>query len=281
MKPQVSEVLNRARRRLAAASFQPSTREANLLLAHTLGWTEAQVLARHDHTLDDDDRSRFDLALGRRLTGEPIAYILGRREFYGRQFNVDARVLIPRPETEHLVESALELPLPRSPTVLDIGTGSGCLACTIALEQPTSLVIATDVSPAALAVAQSNLTRHGLSERLYLVGTDLARGLALENVDLVLSNPPYIGYDEASDLSPEIVDFEPELALFAYGSGAAFHRRLLTELSAVSSGSWLVIEIGAAQEQLVRESSVDSPFQLVEIRPDYAGLPRVALLQRH
>ena len=252
-----------------------------MLLAHTLGWTEAQVLSRHDQTLDGGDRARFDLALSRRLTGEPIAYILGFKEFYGRQFNVDARVLIPRPETEHLVEAALELPLPPSPTVLDLGTGSGCLACTIALEQPTSRVVATDISPGALAVAQGNLVRHQLGDRIQLVGADLARGLTLETVDLVLSNPPYIGYDEAPDLSPEILDFEPELALFAAGSGIAVHRRLLFELSALRSGSWLVIEIGAAQEQRIRNSSLDSPFGLIELRRDYAGLPRVALLQRN
>lgn len=178
------------------------------------------------------------------------------------------------------MEAALELPLPRRPTVLDVGTGSGCLACTVALERSASRLVATDISPGALAVARSNLLRHQLADRLQLVGADLTRGLDLKAIDLVLCNPPYIGYDEAPDLPLDIIGFEPKLALFAGAAGIAIHRRLLTELSGLRPGSWLAVEIGAGQEQRIRHLTVDSPFRLLEMRPDYAGLPRVALLQR-
>jgi release factor glutamine methyltransferase len=276
----ISEILKEARRQLAVADFCPPTREANLLLAATLHWTEAQVLARQDRTLSAEDRNRFARALARRLTGEPIAYILGHKEFYGRSFAVDNRVLIPRPETEHLVATALELPLPAEPTVLDVGTGSGCLACTLALERPTSRVVASDLSLAALAVASRNRSHYELGERLLLVNTDLAVGLDLTTFDLVLSNPPYVAPEEVPKLSREIVDFEPELALFADSAGLAIYPRLLQELFELRSGVWLVVELGAGQEQPIREFAADSCFELVEVRSDYAGLPRVALLQR-
>jgi release factor glutamine methyltransferase len=276
----ISEILADARQHLAAADFRPSTREANLLLAATLHWTEAQVLARQDRTLSTEDRERFARALSRRLAGEPIAYILGYKEFYGRSFAVDNRVLIPRPETEHLVATALELPLPARPSILDVGTGSGCLACTLALERPASRVVASDLSLAALAVARHNRSQYELAERLLLVETDLAVGLDLATFDLVLSNPPYVAPEEVPDLSREIVDFEPELALLADSAGLAIYERLLNGLFELRSGVWLVVEIGAGQELQIRELAADSSFELVEVRPDYAGLPRVALLQR-
>ena len=278
--PSISEILAQARRRLAAASFQPSTREANLLLASILDWTEAQVLARQDRTLTTGENERFRLALDRRLSGEPIAYILGVKEFYGRPFRVDNRVLIPRPETEHLIETALELPLSATPTLLDLGTGSGCLACTLALEKPTSRVVATDISSAALGVARANRQQHSLSNRLYLVCADLARGIDLSAIDLVVSNPPYVAREQATALSPEILDFEPETALFADSDGLEVIRRLLSELAGLRSGVWLILEMGSKQDQQIKQLVSESCFSLLAIKPDYARLPRVALLQR-
>lgn len=276
----ISELLADARRRLANAVFEPSTREANLLLAHLLDWTEAQLLARADQPLSESDVERFDDMLRRRLDGEPVAYILGRKEFYGRSFLVDGRVLIPRPETEHLVEAVLELDLPDRAHLLDLGTGSGCLACTLALELPTSHVFATDISPGALAVARHNLMRHRLSGRLHLMAGDLASALNLARFDVVASNPPYIGRSEADGLSSEITDFEPPRALFAEEDGMAVHRRLLSELEGLRPGSWLVLEIGAEQQEPLRSLASGSAFNLHEIRHDYAGRPRTALLQR-
>jgi release factor glutamine methyltransferase len=276
----ISQTLTDARQRLSEAPFQPDTREAILLLGHVLEWTEAQVLARQDEALEHASASRFEEVLDRRLGGEPIAYIVGGKEFYGRPFQVDRRVLIPRPETEHLIEWVLELPLPPSPSVLDIGTGSGCLACTLGLELPASRVVATDISAGALAVALQNLRRHGLENRLLLAACDLARGLALAGFDLVVSNPPYVGRDEAASLSAEILDFEPDTALFAGAEGDALYPRLFQQLFGLRPETWLMVEIGAGQEELIRQLSAGSPFHLLEVRPDYAGHPRIALLQR-
>lgn len=223
---------------------------------------------------------RFRRLLERRLTGEPIAYILGVKEFYGRRFEVDRRVLIPRPETEHVVEAALDLPLPASPTLLDIGTGSGCLACTLGLELPGSRVVATDLSVGALAVALRNRRCHGLTRRLHLLAGDVATPLDLHAFDLVVSNPPYVGRRESATLSPEILDFEPDCALFAGPTGETIYRRLFLELSGLRSGVWLLLEIGAEQQDLMVRLSADSPLELIDVRRDYAAHPRIALLRR-
>jgi release factor glutamine methyltransferase len=277
----INEALADARQRLSEAPFQPNTREALLLLGHVLGWTEAQVLARQNEELADVAASHFEQVVNRRLCGEPVAYIVGAKEFYGRLFQVDRRVLIPRPETEHLIELALELPLPPSPRVLDVGTGSGCLACTLGLELPASRIVATDISAGALAVARYNRRSHGLQSRVLLSACDLTRGLDLSGFDLIVSNPPYVGRHEAASLSAEILDFEPDTALFAGANGDDIYRRLFQQLSGLRPETWLVMEIGASQEDLIRRLSAGSPFRLVEVRPDYAGHPRIALLQRH
>lgn len=277
----ISDLLAVARQRLVAAPFSPSPREANLLLAYTLGWTEAQLLARREQQLSEPEQKSFETLLSRRLSGEPIAYIVGEREFFGRSFLVDDRVLIPRPETEHLVAAALSLPLSRWPLIIDLGTGSGCLACTLALELRTARILAVDISVAALAVASRNRSRHEVDGRVQLLAGDLAAALDLSAVDLVVSNPPYIAVDEMDSLSPEIRNFEPPVALYAGDRGELIHRRLLGELRDLPKGAWLVLELGAGQEQTICSLCQGSPFQVQEVVPDYAGHSRVAVLRRN
>lgn len=239
-----------------------------------------QVLSRREQQLSEPEQRSFEFLLSRRLAGEPMAYIVGEREFFGRPFFVDDRVLIPRPETEHLVEAVLGLPLSRWPLIVDLGTGSGCLACTLALELPAAKVVAIDISPAAVAVATRNRERHQLTYQVQLLVSDLAEALDLAGVDLIVSNPPYVGYSDSDILSPEIRDFEPAEALFAGDDGHLIHQRLLEELHGLPNGSWLVLEIGAGQEETIRALSQRSPFQCQEILPDYAGHARVAILRR-
>ena len=278
--PTIGDTLTRARRRLAEASFSPSTREAALLLGWVLGLSEAQVEARWEDSLSPTELDRFESALEQRLAGEPVAYIVGSKEFFGRSFTVDAGVLIPRPETEHLVETALELPLPERPRIVDIGTGSGCIAITLALELPGSRLLATDISLDALAVARRNRMRLDGDQQVTLLATDLATGIDLTRIDLVVSNPPYVGTNEVDELSVEILDFEPAGALFAGLGGELFQRRLLNELIGLRAGSWLLIEIGAGQRETLERCCVGSSFELVGIRDDYAGRPRIAQLCR-
>ena len=276
----VGTLLGYARRRLAAAPFRPAPREALLLLARTLDWDEARVLAHPERELDEEAAARFREMLERRLAGEPIAYIFGEREFYGRLFAVDPRVLIPRPETEHLVDLALELELPARPRILDLGTGSGCIAVTLACELPDARLVATDLSPAALAVAQVNARRHGVDDRMRLAAADLARPLRLEGFDLVVSNPPYVGLDEAPYLSIDVRDHEPATALFAPATRLSVIERLVRELGDLAPGTVVAFEIGAGRDEAVAALLDDSPLALIGTRADLAGIPRVVVTKR-
>lgn len=284
--PTVRDLLADARLRLIAAPFAPSRREAALLLGHVLGLSEAQVIARNEREVEPEAADRFAQLLARRLTGEPVSYLFGEREFYGRVFRVDRRVLIPRPETEHVVEEALKAPLPPDPWILDVGAGSGILAVTLALEIPGARAVTTDLSPGALAVAAGNARRLGAGGRVLPVGADLARGLDLGRFDLVVSNPPYIDPAEAVTLSPEVCNFEPHLALFAPGSigsggmGDSILERLFAELRTLRSGVRLLLEIGFGQLDVARRHAESSGWIFLGVRADYAGIPRVMTVQR-
>lgn len=279
--PTIGRLLAEARPRLAAAPFGAPPREALLLLGHVLGLSEAQVIAREDREVAPAEEGRFRELLERRLTGEPVAYLLGEREFFGRPFFVDDRVLIPRPETEHIVEAALAERLPASPWILDIGTGSGCLAVTLALEIPGATVVASDLSAGALAVASRNARRHGVAERVLRVGMDLLEGMDLSRFDLAVSNPPYIDWSEAGELSPEVCSFEPHLALFSPGSGDSTLARLFAQCGAgLRPGVALIVEIGGGQLEAARRQAEASGLQLAEVRQDYAGIPRTLVLRR-
>ncbi|MEJ2086581.1 MAG: peptide chain release factor N(5)-glutamine methyltransferase [Acidobacteriota bacterium] len=280
MSPSLQDLILEGRERLSNSRLALVPREANLLLAHVMGWTESELLARDDLSPTEAQVQSYRSALSRRARREPIAYILGRKEFYGRTFRVDNRVLIPRPETEHLVEEVLKLQLGSRPTLLDIGTGSGCLAVTLALEIPGSRVIATDLSLAASAVAVQNARNHRVDSRIDFVAADLTSGLDLQGIDLVVSNPPYIATSAASDLSPEILDFEPHAAIFAGSEGDDLMRRLLDQLRRLRSGVWIVLEIGFDQEARLRDLASGSRYRSVAVSPDYAGRPRVARFRR-
>ena len=278
--PTLRQLLAAARPLLAATPFGASPREARLLLGHVLGLSEAQVLAREETPVPPAAEQRFRALLARRLAGEPVAYLTGEREFWGRPFGVDSRVLIPRPETEHLVEVALAERLPASPWILDVGTGSGILAVTLVLEIPGARLVATDLSPGALAIAAGNARRHGVRERVRLVGLDLTAGLDLGRFDLVVSNPPYIDRSEIPEISPEVLDFEPHLALFPPGTGDAVLARLFGQCARLRSGIALAVEIGRGQLDAVRRHAAASGLEVEGVREDYAGIPRTVLLRR-
>ncbi len=278
--PDSGQLLADARRRLAAAPFRPPGREALLLMARVLARDEARVLAHPEEELAAADAGRFLELLERRLSGEPIAYILGEREFYGRDFAVDSRVLIPRPETEHLVEVALGLDLPPRPRILDLGTGSGCVAVTLACELPRARLVATDISPAALAVAQVNARRHGVAGRVALAAADLARPLRLAGFDLVVSNPPYVGLDEGPYLSIDVRDHEPAAALFAPHNRLSVIERLANELGELRPDTIVAFEIGAGRDEEVERLLTGTPLALVVTRSDYAGIPRIVMTRR-
>jgi release factor glutamine methyltransferase len=275
----LGDLLREGRRRLAATAFAPP-REAALLLGAVLGLNEAQAMARDDRAVPPAAAARFEALLARRLAGEPVAYLLGGKEFYGRPFAVDDRVLIPRPETEHVVEAALALALPPAPRILDVGTGSGCLAVTLARELPGATVAAADLSPGALAVAAGNARRHGVADRVAAVASDLTAAFDLDGFDLVVSNPPYVDPGDAPGLSPEVCNFEPHLALFSPGSGDSTLGRLFRECARLRPGVPLVVEIGAGQLDAASRHAAAAALEIAAVHHDYAGVPRVLVLRR-
>lgn len=265
------------RRRFVAAGIEQAGREASWLLAHLLDWSEAEVLARGDRGLPPALAQLAEDLGARRAGGEPFAYLVGRREFFGRSFAVDARVLVPRPETEGLVATALALPLPDDAKVLDLCTGSGAIAVTLAAERPGFCVVASDLSLAALAVAAANAAR--LAPSVRLLAADLAAPLDLGRFAAVVGNPPYIPLADASTLPPTVLEFEPALALFGGEDGLAVIDRLLAEAAALAPGAHLLLEVGVGQGELVASRRPDL-FTRVAVHPDAAGIARVVVLKR-
>jgi release factor glutamine methyltransferase len=266
----VERLLRRARRSLS------DRLEADLLACHALGRDRSWLYAHGGEAVDTATARRLDHLVGERLAGRPIAQICGYREFYGRAFRVDEWVLVPRPETELLVELALACPVPRDAVICDVGTGSGCVALTIAAERPGWRVMATDASERALAVAAENRDRLGL-ETVTLHHGDLLAGLAPLHFDLIVSNPPYIAEDDPH-LGCGDLRFEPRQALAAGPDGLDLIRRLVpTAFDRLEAGGWLLIEHGYDQAAAVRGLLVEAGFSGVSSQRDLAGIERVTL----
>jgi release factor glutamine methyltransferase len=280
------DVVLDARRQLEGAGIGPSEAalDAELLARDLLAWDRAAWVARQDEAPSGGFLSSYAQLMARRRTREPMAYIRGQQEFYGRKFEVSPAVLIPRPETELLIDEArLLLPalaFSRPVTVIDIGTGSGCIVVTLALEFPHARYLATDVSKDALAVARRNAGRHGVEQRICFVeGPHFAGESGPFNI--IVSNPPYVRDDERSTLAPE-VRREPESALFAGADGLREIRTILREASEkMDDDGSLLLEIGSGQRDGVAAAAADTPdLALVRTRADLQGIPRIAVVRR-
>jgi release factor glutamine methyltransferase len=269
-------------RALEAAGWpaEDARRDAVLLARSVLGWDAAQWLVDARREADPAARARFDRLLERRRQHEPVAYLLGEREFYGRSFQVTRAVLIPRPETELIVDEALTI-APSPGDIADIGTGSGCLAITLALELPSARLIATDISRAALDVARTNASRFGVEDRVAFVQGSLLADVP-GPVELVVANLPYVAETDRPSLSREVADFEPGEALFGGPDGLALFRALLPSAArTVAPGGRLILEIGQGQLHQVRELVDDTPgLAFSHARPDLQGIPRIVVAQR-
>jgi release factor glutamine methyltransferase len=262
------EALQGAADALAAAGVESARLDAELLLCEASGLERAQLAAEPDAGLDPAAGREFAAMVRRRLRREPLAYITGRKGFRGIEVAVDPRALIPRPETELLVEVALRR---RPATVLDAGTGSGAVALAVADELPDSRVAATDTSPGALALAEQNAARLGLADRVRFAAGTLPDG---EAFDLVLANLPYVRDDEWERLAPEIRDHEPPEALLAGADGLDAIRALLEAADPERIGA-LALEVGAGQAASVAELAASAGFPAVELHRDLAGIERV------
>jgi release factor glutamine methyltransferase len=265
------EALQAARARLAAVSKNPR-RDAELLLSHLLGWDQAALLTHPERVLSAVEADEFESMLGRRLASEPVQYITGVQEFLGLPFEVSPAVLIPRPETEHLVEAVLErFSRESSPRIVDVGTGSGAIAVALAHAIPQSRVTAVDLSSAALEVAQRNAERHGVLERVTLLQSDLLAAVGTD-FDVVVSNPPYIADGEV--LEPQVFNYEPRSALYAGPTGLEIYERLIPQARRVlKPQGWLMLEIGYGQSEALRKLLSD--WNEVGFLDDLQGIPRV------
>lgn len=288
----VHEAVDDAVWRLKEAGVSRSPRlDAELLLARTLGVARAELLREPERALTANEAAELEGLLRRRLTREPIAYILGHKAFRTIDLEVTRDVLIPRPDTETLVDVALEelkaLPIAGpgaegEPLVIDVGTGSGCIALALAAEDPFVRVVATDVDPGALAVARGNAARLGLARRVEFVLSDLFHDVGERPFDIVVSNPPYIPADEYVALEPNVRDYEPRLALYGGVDGLDFYRRLVPGAALLlRPGGMLAVEVGIGQAEAVAGiMAAAGAFGAPQTRADLAGVPRVVYAHR-
>jgi release factor glutamine methyltransferase len=258
---------------LRAAGVGEPRLDAEVMLAEATGWERGRLAASPDAEISPAATRRFAAMVRRRLRREPVAYILGRRGFRHLELAVDPRVLVPRPETELLVEFALEL---RPRTVLDVGTGSGAVALAIAAELPDCEVTATDTSPGALAVAADNAERLGLAGRVAFLAGTLPAGD--EEFDLVVANLPYVSEGDWEGLQPEVTEWEPREALLAGPDGLDVFRAVIPALAGVTGT--LALEIGEGQTASVAGLLRGVGFETVESRPDLAGIERLLIAGR-
>jgi release factor glutamine methyltransferase len=278
----VRAALLQGQKLLEDASVAVPRLTAEVLLAHAIGCERAWLFAHSDEPLREVWWIHYGRYLHERMQGKPTQYITGRQEFYGREFRVSPDVLIPRPETEHVIEAALKrVPSAVSPkgnavSILDIGTGSGAIAVTLALETGAS-VIATDISTAALRIASENARR--LNAPVDFVACDLEDAVAGGRFDLVVSNPPYVPKYDSSTIQREVREHEPAVALYGGEDGFEFYRRLIPGAARLlKPGGWLVMEIGYRSGDAV--AAMLETWRDVETIPDLAGLPRVMAARR-
>jgi release factor glutamine methyltransferase len=252
---------------------------AELLLMFTLECDRAYLHAHPERQLSADELARYAQALSEREHGMPAQYITGHQEFWGMDLIVTPAVLIPRPETEHIIETVLarvgRAPSPAALRIVDVGTGSGCIALALAKEFPSAQIHATDISPAALEIARANAARHQLAARIQFHETDLLQGLERGSFDFVVSNPPYVGESEADHVQLEVRKHEPRNAVFAGETGLEVIERLIPQAGeSLKPGGWLVMEISGTIAERVR--GLLAGWNDVRITKDLQGIPRVA-----
>jgi release factor glutamine methyltransferase len=301
---QLREALASAITRLTAEHVPSPRMNAELLLMFTLGCDRAYIYAHPERELAVDEKTRYDAVLAERAHGIPAQYITGHQEFWGMDLIVTPAVLIPRPETEHVIETVMELQAsasgarhaafgPRTAAIrvsasrtpdagcrmIDVGTGSGCIALALAKELPQAEIHATDTSAAALEVARANAARHQLESRIQFREADLLAGFENSSFDFIVSNPPYVGESEADEVQLEVRKFEPHNAVFAGPTGVEVITRLIPQAhAALKPGGWLVMEISGTIADSV--TKLLNSWQNVAIKPDLQSIPRVVRAQK-
>jgi release factor glutamine methyltransferase len=276
----IRELLARTASGLERAGVEEPRLQAELLLADLLGCDRGGLVVRAREQLQPVIEERYLKRIARRELREPLQHIIGTQEFYGLELRIDGRALIPRPESEGLIEAALSFVPPRGGSAADLGTGSGCLAVALAVARPDLRLYAIDRSADALDVARDNARRHGVDRRISFVEGDMGsppaawRGI----MDLVVSNPPYVSEAEWLELEPEVRDHDPRHALVAGPTGLEAYGLLLPAASELlRPGGLLALELGLGQAEAVGAMVRDEGLRLLEVRPDFQGIPRVLL----
>jgi release factor glutamine methyltransferase len=280
---EITETIGSARawaaQELKSAGVESATITAELLIGHVLRSNRIQIITRPEAPLSSDAMAELRMLVRRRLQGEPLQYLTGVQEFYGLEFRVTPDVLVPRPETELMVEQAIGLAadIPAGPVrFADVGTGSGCIAVSFARMVPASLGVAVDISLPALKIARENASRHGVAERIGFICGDLLGGLSsLPHFDLILSNPPYVADSEYSTLPVTVRDYEPHKALFAGDSALAMYDKLLPQASErLRHHAYLLLEVGIGQAEEVSGMMARHEFSVRQVLRDLQGIPR-------
>jgi release factor glutamine methyltransferase len=279
----VGDALDAAAARLAAAGVPASRLEAELLLGHLLDRDRGWLFAHRREPLDDAVAARYAAGVGRRSRREPLQHVTGVQEFYGLSIEVDGRVLIPRPETEGLVHAVLALDPPRGGRIVDLGTGSGCIAIALAVARADLAVLALDRSEAALGLARRNAARHGVADRIRFEAGDLGRPPTAwrRGCDAVVSNPPYVDEAAWAVLAPEVRDHDPREALVAGPTGLEAYQALAgPAFDLLRPGGFLALELGSGQARAVAAILAQAGFAELDVRRDLAGIERVLTARR-
>jgi release factor glutamine methyltransferase len=279
----IAETLKRASEYLREESVPNDLLDAQMLLAEALGRDRTYLIINFNKLLTDDELIKYQALIERRASGEPLQYIIGHQEFFGLEFEVTPDVLIPRPETEIIVEETIRIAQQsafKRPLIVDAGTGSGCLAVTLAREIDGLRAIATDISTAALRVAKRNAARHGLTARIDFIAADLFDAFAeIPFADIIISNPPYVSRQEVATLQREVRDWEPRVALTDFDDGLSFYRRLLRDAPArLKPGGYLICEMGYTQSGAIAAMIDPAVWSAPRILKDLQEIPRTIVL---
>jgi len=280
---QLKQALASAVDRLESADVGSPRLNAEVLLMFVLGVNRAHLYAHPERELTPEEESRYDDVLAQRATGMPSQYITGHQEFWGLDLVVSPAVLIPRPETEHLVESVLELARAiRQPKIVDVGTGSGCIALALVHELKGADMYAVDASADTLEIARANAARLQLDARIHFVQSDVLAALAgSSDFDFVVSNPPYVGFGEADKVQKSVRDFEPRMAVFAGERGLDIIAPLVSQAHGVlKPGGWLALEIGYSMRDSVLNLLEPEMWEEIRVAPDLQRIPRVIVAKK-
>jgi release factor glutamine methyltransferase len=277
--------IERASEYLREASVPNDLLDAQTLLAEALGCDRTYLIINYNKVLTENELARYQALIERRASGEPLQYITGHQEFFGLEFEVTPDVLIPRPETEIIIEETIRIVEREKfvrPLIVDAGTGSGCLAVTLAREIDRLRAIATDISTAALLVAKRNAARHGMIGRIDFIAADMFNAFTeIPFADIIISNPPYVSHQELATLQREVRDWEPKVALTDFDDGLSFYRRLLSEAPArLKAGGYLICEMGYTQSDVITAMIDPAIWAEPDILKDLQGIPRTIVIRK-